>query len=125
MLDGLRKTRSAYTRSRSGYREVTLGQRALQLASVVASGAHTVLNFTLSVPGRLRDFAALSGSERRQVYAGWWSAIKKEGRHYWVRSRAAQWLRRRRRRRLLFSKRICRKYPKVAGCSNQDGAAME
>ncbi len=86
VLDGLRKTRSAYTRSRSGYREVTLSQRAQQLASVVVSGAHTVLNFTLSVPGRLRDFAALSGTEKRQVYAGWWSVIKKEGRHYWVRS---------------------------------------
>lgn len=85
MLDGLRKTRSAYTRSRSGYREVSYAQRVKQLLATVASGTRTVLMFTLSVPGRLKDFAALTSAERRAVYAGWWAAIKKEGRHYWVR----------------------------------------
>mmetsp|Transcript_17598 Transcript_17598/g.52868 ORF Transcript_17598/g.52868 Transcript_17598/m.52868 type:complete len:846 (+) Transcript_17598:182-2719(+) len=84
VLDGLRKTRSAYTRSRGGYREVSYTQRAKQLLTTVASGARTVLMFTLSVPGRLKDFAALTSAERRAVYAGWWAAIKKEGRHYWA-----------------------------------------
>lgn len=43
-----------------------------------------MLVFTISMPGRLKSFAALTSKERRAVYAGWWAAAKKEGRHYWV-----------------------------------------
>lgn len=52
--------------------------------TTVISVSRTVLVFTISVPGRLKSFAALSSQERRDTYAGWWAAAKKEGRHYWV-----------------------------------------
>ena len=42
------------------------------------------VSFTLSVPGRLARFMALSKEERRAVYRGWWQTTKKEAHHYWV-----------------------------------------
>ena len=42
------------------------------------------VSFTLSVPGRLARFVALSKEERRAVYRGWWQTTKKEAHHYWV-----------------------------------------
>lgn len=84
VLDGLRKTRNAYSRSRSGYREVTISQRVQHAATVAASGCRTFVVFMMSVPGRLLSFAALTSEERRAIYAGWWALAKKEGRHYWA-----------------------------------------
>ncbi len=40
--------------------------------------------FTVSMPGRIGRFMALSRAERREVYKGWWLATKKEAKHYWV-----------------------------------------
>lgn len=90
VLDSLRKTRSAYTRSRAPYGEVSWGKRVQQLSSTAVAACRTVLAFVLSVPGRVRGFIALSSEERGKVYAGWWAAIKKEGRHYWVSAWPAQ-----------------------------------
>lgn len=42
------------------------------------------VTFTLSIPGRLARFMALSKQERRAVYWGWWQTTKKEAHHYWV-----------------------------------------
>ncbi len=84
VLDSLRKTRSAYSRSRAPYGQVSLAKRAQQLMATAVAGARTVLSFILSVPGRLRGFLALDKAERREVYVGWWAAAKKEARHYWV-----------------------------------------
>ena len=84
VLDSLRKTRSAYSRSRAPYGEASWGKRLNQLSAGVVTAARTVLSFVLSVPGRIRGFIALSSEERRKVYAGWWGVVKKEARHYWV-----------------------------------------
>lgn len=84
MLDSLRKTRSAYSRSRAPYGEASWGKRAQQLSATAVAACRTAVVFVLSVPGRVRGFIALSSEERRKVYAGWWAAAKKEARHYWV-----------------------------------------
>lgn len=84
MLDSLRKTRSAYTRSRAPYSEVSWGKRVQQLSAQGVASVRTVVMFVLSVPSRVRGFIALSGEERGKVYAGWWAVAKKEARHYWV-----------------------------------------
>jgi hypothetical protein len=84
VLDSLRKTRSAYSRSRAPYGEVSWGKRVQQLSNAVVAGARMVLSFVVSVPSRIRGFIALSSEERRKVYAGWWAVVKKEARHYWV-----------------------------------------
>jgi hypothetical protein len=62
----------------------SLATKARKLAGVVLNGVNMVLRFILSIPSRLRGFAALTSAQRREVYKGWWLTIKKEANHYWV-----------------------------------------
>lgn len=62
----------------------SIGAKALNLVKLITNGVIAVLKFTASIPFRLKNFAALSSAERRKVYKGWWSTIKKEAHHYWV-----------------------------------------
>jgi len=63
----------------------SLATKAGKLARAALNGVNMVLRFILSIPLRLRGFAALSSAQRRDVYKGWWVTIKKEAHHYWVR----------------------------------------
>ena len=63
---------------------VSLQTRISKAATLVYSGMVSILKFTISVPGRLRNFASLSSAERHEVYKGWWTVVKKEAHHYWV-----------------------------------------
>ena len=58
--------------------------RVRSLAQATYSFVRMSVMFTLSVPGRIGRFMALSGAERREIYKGWWQATKKEAKHYWV-----------------------------------------
>lgn len=62
----------------------SLATKAGKLGRLVLNGVATVLRFILSIPSRLRGFAALTSAQRREVYKGWWVTIKKEAHHYWV-----------------------------------------
>ena len=64
----------------------SVGQKVQNLGKLVVNGIGAVINFILSVPGRLAAFAKLSRAERIETYKGWWQAIKKEAHHYWVRT---------------------------------------
>ena len=51
-----------------------------------ASGAAGVARFVVAVPANITHHVALPWSEKVTVYKGWWGTIKKEAKHYWVRS---------------------------------------
>ena len=51
-----------------------------------ASGAAGVARFVVAVPANITHHVALSWSGKVMVYKGWWGTIKKEAKHYWVRS---------------------------------------
>ena len=44
-----------------------------------------VVKITLSIPGRIVGVFRMSSAERGEMYRGWWTTIKKESYHYWVR----------------------------------------
>lgn len=94
MASMLAETKSRVERAKSFGAETTIVQRITALAGIVSKAVTSFTKFVLSVPGRMVKFAALSRDERRQVYKGWWGAVKKEAYHYWVRCPALPYLRR-------------------------------
>ena len=62
----------------------SLLSKAGKLGRLVLNGVGAVLRFILSIPSRLKGFAALTPEQRRETYKGWWLTIKKEAHHYWV-----------------------------------------
>ena len=48
------------------------------------AGAASVTRFVIAIPGSVGHHLAQPWSEKREVYKGWWVAVKKEAKHYWV-----------------------------------------
>ena len=87
VIAGLEETRTRVAEKKSSYnpKPKTLRQRVTAATSLLRSLLVSTANFIVSVPGRVRDFLALSKEERRERYRALWNSIKKEAHHYWVR----------------------------------------
>lgn len=81
-LEQTRKRVRALRRPPPGY--ISPSQRAKQFAAAVARALSVTVQVLSSVPARVSRFASLPKEDRKAVYAGWWIAIKKEAKHYWL-----------------------------------------
>lgn len=63
---------------------ISVALRLKQLSAASTRATATTLKYIVSIPGKLARFAALPRAERRAIYAGWWSVIKHEAKHYWL-----------------------------------------
>jgi len=81
-LEKARKKVRALKRPPPGH--VSLSQRVRTMALLLTRAVRVTLSFLVSAPARIADFAALPRADRRATYARWWSAIKKEAKHYWL-----------------------------------------
>lgn len=79
----LQQTYKATRRKPPGY--ASAAKHVRNFVTTVVNGTIVVLRWTLALPGRMVAFAMLPAAERSKTYAHWWSIIKKEARHYWVR----------------------------------------
>ena len=84
VLDHLRATKSKVEHHHTG--ELTWRQRFITIKNAIITGTMVVVKFTFSVPGAIGRHVALPWADKVQVYKGWWTTIKKEAKHYWVRA---------------------------------------
>ena len=61
-------------------------ERVEGLVKIAQKAVMGVVNFTLSIPGKLVGVVKMSSAERGEMYRGWWKTIKKESYHYYVSS---------------------------------------
>ena len=64
---------------------MTWKQRLVTIKNAVISGTMVLVKFTFAVPGAITRHLALPMADKLKVYQGWWTTIKKEAYHYWVR----------------------------------------
>ncbi|KAK2079853.1 hypothetical protein QBZ16_002248 [Prototheca wickerhamii] len=84
-LEDLTETRRrvrALDRPAPGY--IPWRKRLARLTGAAASGVRLALSFTLSVPGRVAGFLALSHADKKALLQRGWTAVKKEAKHFWV-----------------------------------------
>ena len=67
-----------------------LGNMLTGLVKGTVGAVQGTWRFILSVPGILQRASQMSLSEWRETISGWWSTIKSEAKHYWVRSTAPE-----------------------------------
>lgn len=84
VLDHLRKTKSRVEKDHTG--ETTWKQRLVTVKNALITGTMVVVKFTFAVPGAITRHLALPWADKLSVYQGWWTTIKKEAHHYWVRA---------------------------------------
>ena len=83
ILDRLRATKSKVD-SQSSTGEVTWSQRANTVKNALITGTMVIVKFLFNFPGAIMRHLALPWADKLKVYQGWWLAIKKEAKHYWV-----------------------------------------
>ena len=84
-LEDLTETRRrvrALDRPAPGY--IPWRKRLARLTGAAAAGVRLALSFTLSVPGRVAGFLALSHADKKALLQRGWTAVKKEAKHFWV-----------------------------------------
>ena len=86
ILDRLRATKTKVDLQGSTG-EVTYKQRLITIKNAVITGTMVIVKFLFNVPGAIMRHLALPWADKLKVYQGWWVAIKKEAKHYWVRHR--------------------------------------
>ena len=89
VLDHLRATKSKVEHHHTG--EMSWTQRLITIKNVFISGTMVVVKFTFAVPGAITRHLALPWADKLKVYQGWWTSIKKEAHHYWVRTHSLPW----------------------------------
>lgn len=83
ILDRLRATKTKVDLQGSTG-EVTYKQRLITIKNAVISGTMIIVKFLFNFPGAIMRHLALPWADKLKVYQGWWVAIKKEAKHYWV-----------------------------------------
>lgn len=88
ILDRLRATKTKVDLQGSTG-EVTYRQRLITIKNALISGTMVIVKFLFNVPGAIMRHLALPWADKVKVYQGWWVAIKKEAKHYWVSTTAS------------------------------------
>lgn len=82
ILDRLRATKTKVDSHGTG--EVTYKQRLVTIKNAIITGTMVTVKFLFNVPGAIMRHLTLPWADKIKVYQGWWLAIKKEAKHYWV-----------------------------------------
>ena len=70
-------------------RETTMQDRLNTAVSAARVLVVKIVGFVASLPQKFLGVLKMTSAERGEMYKGWWTAIKKEAYHYWVRICAA------------------------------------
>jgi hypothetical protein len=66
--------------------DISVSRRVVMMWRGLVNACRGFLSFCFSIPKQLVAASRMKPSEWKATLAGWWTTIKHEGKHYWVRS---------------------------------------